>query len=140
MTHDQEILIRDSFAKLEPIVRGLAYADELKAEVRGREITTGLPKTVVLSPEEVRYALRDQVDILLDVFVHFVEELVKSDEIRTLDVPVRLFALGLQIDCVGESCVENVDHLAANGFGQIVLCRVHGALLEHGLVETRSRK
>src|SRR5450631_2777286 len=28
----------------------LPYADEVKAEVRGREITTGLPKTVVLSP------------------------------------------------------------------------------------------
>ena len=36
----------------------LPYDDEVKAEVRGREITTGQPKTVVLSPEEVRYALR----------------------------------------------------------------------------------
>src|SRR6516165_6920954 len=31
----------------------LAYADEMKAEVRGREVATGLPKTVVLSPEEM---------------------------------------------------------------------------------------
>ena len=47
----------------------LPYADEVKAEVRGREITTGLPKTVVLSPEEVRYALRDQVDLIVDTVV-----------------------------------------------------------------------
>ena len=37
--------------------------------MRGREITTGLPKTVVLSPEEVRYALRDQVDLIVDTVV-----------------------------------------------------------------------
>jgi rod shape-determining protein MreB len=47
----------------------LPYADELKAEVRGREITTGLPKTVVLSPEEVRYALRDQVEQIVTTVV-----------------------------------------------------------------------
>ena len=47
----------------------LPYADEVKAEVRGREITTGLPKTVVLSPEEVRYALRDLVDLIVATVV-----------------------------------------------------------------------
>ena len=47
----------------------LPYADEVKAEVRGREIRTGLPKTVVLSPEEVRYALRDQVELIVDTVV-----------------------------------------------------------------------
>ena len=47
----------------------LPYADEVKAEVRGREITTGLPKTVVLSPEEVRYALREQVELIVTTVV-----------------------------------------------------------------------
>ena len=47
----------------------LPYADEVKAEVRGREITTGLPKTVVISPEEVRYALRDLVDLIVATVV-----------------------------------------------------------------------
>ena len=37
--------------------------------MRGREITTGLPKTVVLSPEEVRYALRDQVELIVATVV-----------------------------------------------------------------------
>lgn len=40
----------------------LPFADEVKAEVRGREVATGLPKVVVLSPDEIRYALRDQID------------------------------------------------------------------------------
>jgi rod shape-determining protein MreB len=43
----------------------LPYTDEVKAEVRGREVTTGQPKFVILSPEEVRYALRDQVDLIV---------------------------------------------------------------------------
>ena len=35
--------------------------DEVKAEVRGRELLTGMPKTVVLSPDEIRLAAEDQV-------------------------------------------------------------------------------
>ena len=35
--------------------------DEVKAEVRGRDLMTGLPKTVILSPEEVRLAIDDDI-------------------------------------------------------------------------------
>ena len=52
----------------------LPYADEVKAEVRGREITTGLPKTVVLSPEEIRFALRDQVELIVATVVECLGE------------------------------------------------------------------
>ena len=37
------------------------YEGEQHAEIRGREITTGMPKTVVLSPAEIRDALEDNV-------------------------------------------------------------------------------
>ena len=37
--------------------------DENQAEVRGRDLMTGLPKTVLLSPEEIRFATED-VDLL----------------------------------------------------------------------------
>ena len=33
--------------------------DESQAEVRGRDLMTGLPKTVVLTPEEIRFAIDD---------------------------------------------------------------------------------
>jgi rod shape-determining protein MreB len=36
-------------------------AEEYNAEVRGRDLTTGLPKTVILSPEQVRGALEELV-------------------------------------------------------------------------------
>ena len=38
--------------------------DESQAEVRGRDLMTGLPKTVILTPEEVRYAIEDVVSSL----------------------------------------------------------------------------
>jgi rod shape-determining protein MreB len=42
---------------------------EFRAEVRGRELLSGLPKTVVLSPEEVRSAISDPVSTIVDSVV-----------------------------------------------------------------------
>ena len=38
--------------------------DSIKAEVRGRDLMTGLPKNIVLTPEEVREAIDEQVSVL----------------------------------------------------------------------------
>jgi rod shape-determining protein MreB len=43
--------------------------DEVKAEVRGRDLMTGLPKNVILSPEEVRLAIEEQVGAIVDSVV-----------------------------------------------------------------------
>ena len=50
------------------IVLGSAYptAGEVSAEVRGRELMSGLPKTVVLTPAEVRVAIEEPVTAMLD--------------------------------------------------------------------------
>jgi rod shape-determining protein MreB len=50
---------------------GSAYPteDEVKAEVRGRDLMSGLPKTVILSPEEVRGAIEEQVRAVVDAVV-----------------------------------------------------------------------
>ncbi|MDE3087420.1 MAG: rod shape-determining protein [Acidobacteriota bacterium] len=45
------------------------YEGEVKAEVRGRELMTGMPKTVVLSPAELREAIEDQVRQIVDAAV-----------------------------------------------------------------------
>ena len=42
---------------------------EVKAEVRGRDLTTGLPKTVVLTPAEVRAATGDHVRAICEAVV-----------------------------------------------------------------------
>ncbi|MEO8693850.1 MAG: rod shape-determining protein [Acidimicrobiales bacterium] len=40
--------------------------DEVRAEVRGRELMSGLPKTVVLTPEEIREAIDEVVTSMVD--------------------------------------------------------------------------
>ncbi|HEX4979182.1 MAG TPA: rod shape-determining protein [Acidimicrobiales bacterium] len=54
------------------IAIGSAYEteDEVKAEVRGRDLMTGLPKTVILSPDEVREALDEHVSSIVESVVH----------------------------------------------------------------------
>jgi len=55
---------------------GSAYPvdDSVKAEVRGRDLMTGLPKTVILTPEEVRGAIEDQVGAIVDSVVRCLGE------------------------------------------------------------------
>ena len=50
---------------------GSAYPvrDEVKAEVRGRDLMSGLPKTIILSPDEVRQALDESVSAICDSVV-----------------------------------------------------------------------
>jgi rod shape-determining protein MreB len=40
--------------------------DELQAEVRGRDLVTGLPKTIITSTEEVREAIEEPVAAIVD--------------------------------------------------------------------------
>lgn len=40
--------------------------NEVRAEVRGRELMSGLPKTIVLSPEEIRGAIDEPVSAIVD--------------------------------------------------------------------------
>jgi rod shape-determining protein MreB len=40
--------------------------EEVRTEIRGRDIVSGLPKTVMLSSEEVREALRDPVESIVN--------------------------------------------------------------------------
>ncbi|HJV09112.1 MAG TPA: rod shape-determining protein [Acidimicrobiales bacterium] len=50
------------------IALGSAYPleEELRAEIRGRDLVTGLPKTIVTSTEEVRRALDEPVSAIVD--------------------------------------------------------------------------
>ena len=43
-----------------------AYEGELRAEVRGRHIASGLPEVVVVSPSEIREAIEEPVSTMVD--------------------------------------------------------------------------
>ena len=50
------------------IALGSAYEleEELHAEIRGRDLVTGLPKTVVISTQEIRKAIDEPVSAIVD--------------------------------------------------------------------------
>jgi rod shape-determining protein MreB len=61
--HEHGVAIGERTAEALKLAIGSAfpYPGEQQAEIRGREVATGRPKKVVLSPEEVRRALEDHV-------------------------------------------------------------------------------
>ena len=54
---------------------------------------------------------------------------MQGDEVRALDVLVRLLGLSLKVDGVGQSSIEHVDHFRPNRFREIVLRLEHFCLL-----------
>lgn len=70
------IAIGEQTAEEIKILIGSAYEtpDEVRAEVRGRELMSGLPKTVILSADEVRRAIAEPVNAMVDSVLACVAE------------------------------------------------------------------
>ena len=64
---------------------------------------------------ELHDPLGEQIRVLRHGAVDLVEQLVQRDECRPLHVPMRLLALGLEIDAVGEPLIEEADDFAPAG-------------------------
>ena len=117
---------------------GSAYAvdDEYKAEVRGRDLMSGLPKTIMLVPEEVRSAIEEQLRAICDAVIaclartppELAQDLILNgvhlvgggSMLRGLDhriseetdLPVHLVDAPLECVVLGAGrCLENFDHL-----------------------------
>jgi rod shape-determining protein MreB len=65
---DYKLLIGQQTAEEIKLEIGSAWdlREELQAEVRGRDMLTGLPKTVILTSEEIRRALDEPVTQIID--------------------------------------------------------------------------
>ncbi len=110
--------------------------DEVKAEVRGRDLMSGLPKTVILSPEEVRDAIEEQVGAIVssvlrclgqappelaqDLITQGIHLVGGGGILRGLDVrlaaetgvPVHLVDAPLECVCLGAGkCIEAYETL-----------------------------
>jgi rod shape-determining protein MreB len=70
------IAIGEQTAEEIKILIGSAHItpDEMRAEVRGRELMSGLPKTVILSAYEVREAIAEPVNTMVDSVLACVSE------------------------------------------------------------------
>jgi rod shape-determining protein MreB len=65
---EYKLLIGQQTAEEVKLEIGSAYpmAEEVQAEIRGRDMVTGLPKTVVITSEEVRAALEQPLSQIID--------------------------------------------------------------------------
>ncbi len=65
---EYKLLVGQQTAEEIKLEIGSAYRmkDEVQAEVRGRDMLTGLPKTVIISSEEIRRALDEPVSQIID--------------------------------------------------------------------------
>ena len=65
---EHKLMIGNQTAEEVKLEIGSAYAltEEVEAEIRGRDMISGLPKTVVLSSEEVRIAMEEPVAQIID--------------------------------------------------------------------------
>ena len=118
-------------------------SDEVEAEVSGRDLMMGLPKTVVLTPEEIRYAIDDVVSQIVQSVVRCLAKapaelsqdfltrgmylvggggLLRglADRIqRETQVPVHLSHMPLEAVVLGAGhCIENYDALKRMFMGQ----------------------
>jgi rod shape-determining protein MreB and related proteins len=65
---EYKLLIGNQTAEEIKLEIGSAFRmhEEVQAEVRGRDMLTGLPKTVIISSEEIRHALEEPVSQIVD--------------------------------------------------------------------------
>lgn len=110
--------------------------EEVEAEVRGRDLRTGLPKTVRIDSEEIRHAIREPVDEILEAVISCLSqappELAQDISLRGVtlvgggamlrglperigaeaQVPVRLVDAPLECVVLGAGqCIESFDSL-----------------------------
>ncbi|MEI8392413.1 MAG: rod shape-determining protein [Actinomycetes bacterium] len=117
--------------------------NEVQAEVNGRDLMQGLPKTVVLTPEEIRYAIDDTVTQIVQSVVRCLAkapaELAQDFLVRGIHlvggggllrglaqrielethVPVLMADMPLEAVVLGAGhCIENYDQLKRMFMGQ----------------------
>ncbi len=110
--------------------------EEFRAEVRGRELMSGLPKTVVLEPEEIRAALEEPISTIIDSIVaclgeappDLAQDLIVNGihlvggggllrglvERLTIECEVQVKLVDLPLECVvlgAGRCIESYDAL-----------------------------
>jgi rod shape-determining protein MreB len=76
--------------------------EELQAEVRGRDMLTGLPKTVIISSEEIRRALDEPVSQIVDAIKSTLDKTPPELSADIMDRGIVLAGGGALLQCLDE--------------------------------------
>lgn len=76
MRKKQNLLVGDRTAEEIKIKVGTVYPleEELEIEIRGRNLVTGLPKTVTVTSSETESVLREVADQIVESVIHVLEQ------------------------------------------------------------------
>ena len=124
---------------------GSAYpsADEPHAEIRGRDLVSGLPKTIVISAEEIRRAIEEPVALIVDAVKTTLDKCPPELAGDVMDRGIALTGGGALLRGLDERLREETGHADARGrqparFGGARHRQVRGGL-RHAAPGTGSR-
>jgi rod shape-determining protein MreB and related proteins len=105
---------------------GSAYPspDEPHAEIRGRDLVTGLPKTIVISADEVRHAIAEPVSTVVDIVKNTLDKCPPELAGDVMDRGVALTGGGALLRGLDERLREETGmpiHLADNPLESVAL-------------------
>jgi rod shape-determining protein MreB len=74
--HKYNLLIGDHMAEQVKITLGNAYPENntKTMDIKGRDLITGIPRTLTISAEEVRTAIQEQIDIIVETVKNALEQ------------------------------------------------------------------
>jgi rod shape-determining protein MreB len=104
----------------------LPYEGEMRAEARGREIATGHPRTVVLTPEEIRFALSEQVDLVIDTVLGCLGDAPPELAQDIIYEGIHLLGGGARLRGLAERLAEETD-VPVHTVADPLTCVVQGA-------------
>jgi rod shape-determining protein MreB len=105
---------------------GSAYpsSDEPNAEIRGRDLVSGLPKTIVISAEEIRRAIEEPVALIVDAVKTTLDKCPPELAGDVMDRGIALTGGGALLRGLDERLREETGmpiHLADNPLDSVVL-------------------
>lgn len=112
---EHNVLLGERTAEQLKMAIGSAWpqAEEPSAEVRGRDLTTGLPKTILLTSPEVREAIEDPVQSVVDAVKYALD---KTPPELAADIMDRGIVLA-----GGGALLEGINHRLANETGMPIV-------------------
>jgi rod shape-determining protein MreB len=105
---------------------GSAYPtpDEPHAEIRGRDLVSGLPKTIVISAEEIRRAIEEPVNLIVDAVKTTLDKCPPELAGDVMDRGIALTGGGALLRGLDERIREETGmpvHMADNPLDSVVL-------------------
>ncbi|PRX96369.1 rod shape-determining protein [Allonocardiopsis opalescens] len=120
------LMLGERTAEEMKIAIGSAYptGDDAHAEIRGRDLVTGLPKTVVVSPDEIREALEEPVSAIIDAVRITLDKCPPELSGDIMDRGIALTGGGAMLGGLSERLREETGmpiHVADNPLDSVVL-------------------